>query len=381
MSGFISTIRWVLVHTSAARGKSAEFDFMLTELRRQLPIAQWYFGDDAKQWLNVDNTASLADRADKVLLLEHPWLMLEARCLERLEQVLHQGYDIAYACDSRNPSPMPAPDYSTLRGCERYVDKVEAVSYALMDSSPDALVQLGTLGGFLKKNPQRVRVSGAYAHDFSGYFGGNRSEVLPLIPANAQYFMDVGGGEGRFLSAIKEMRPTAYTQLVEIDVAAAQLAQYDHCADSVWNGDFRLFASPRKFDCISFLDMLEHVVQPELYLMHAKTLLSNTGIVLASIPNIGHWSVVADLLEGRWDYVPAGIHCITHLRFFTAQSVRDLFDRAGFGIVRIERVIMPTNPQWLAQWRMACQVINLEIDTDSLDTYAFLIVAQPLEKP
>ena len=39
------------------------------------------------------------------------------------------------------------------------------------------------------------------------------------------------------------------------------------------------------------------------------------GVVVLSVPNVGHWSVVADLLAGRWDYLPAGLVCVTHLRF------------------------------------------------------------------
>ena len=81
------------------------------------------------------------------------------------------------------------------------------------------------------------------------------------------------------------------------------------------------------------------------------------------------------MLEGRWDYVPAGIHCITHVRFFTEQSVRDLFTRAGLAIQRIERTRVPASADWLAQWRVACQATGLKMDADSLDTYAFLVVA------
>lgn len=372
----ISTIQWVLVRAPVEQRKSTEFDFALAELRRQLPpTVQWCWGEAAWDW----NTMG---KDEKVLCLEHPWLTLEARCLERLEHALHQGFDIAQACDSRHPAPMPPPDYATLRGIERYVDKVictlvHSDSDRASDGVVDALVQLGTVSGFQKENPQTVRVVGAYAHDVSGYFGGDRSEVLPLIPASAQRFLDVGGGEGRFLAAIKAMRPTAHTQLVEMDAAAAQLAQQNHQVDSVWNGDFLGFTfdkeageeAGKKFDCISFLDMLEHVVQPETCLMHAKTLLSESGVVIASIPNVGHWSVVADLLEGRWDYVPAGIHCVTHLRFFTEQSVRDLFDRAGLSILAIERTSVPCPPAWFPA------AAGLTMDAVSLDTYAFLVVA------
>ena len=367
-------IEWVIVR-SAEPSRSTEFEFAVSELRRQLPAAaSWLFGAEAEEVIHDESV----DPEALVLMLEHPWLSLERHCLDRLERALLQGFDTAEACDSRYASPMAAGGYATQRGMERFVN---AYDFHVKESEgtmghPEALVKLTTVG-VLRRRPldagKSGRVVGAFAHDVSSYFGSDRAEVLPLIPAHAKRFMDVGGGEGNFLRLIKSTRE-AQTHLVELDPDIANSALQNGKADCVWNGDFLDYRSPLKFDCISFLDMLEHVEFPDRYLSHSATLLAPGGVVLASIPNVGHWSVVADLIEGRWDYVPAGIHCVTHLRFFTEQTIRNLFDVAGFAIERVEGVLVPGPPEWIYQWQHSR---GLKVDPASLDTYAYFIIGRP----
>ena len=47
------------------------------------------------------------------------------------------------------------------------------------------------------------------------------------------------------------------------------------------------------------------------------------GRLVLSVPNVGHWAVVEDLLAGRWDYLPIGLLCYTHYRFFTRRTLAD----------------------------------------------------------
>lgn len=366
-------IDWVLVR-NATRSRATEFEFAVAELRRQLPSqARWLYGDEEVQ-RHIDGDV---DPSSLVLMLEHPWLTLEGRCLERLGAAMQQGYEVVEACDSRNPFPMRAGGYATQRGMERFVDEhpFHVEECAVAHESGAALVRLTTMATLLSLPNQAAktgRVCGAFAHDVSSYFGSDRSEVLGLIPPTAHRFLDIGGGEGNFLKLVKATR-TAETHLVELDPDIASVAVKNHCADHVWNGDFLAYQSSLRFDCVSFLDMLEHVPNPESYLCHARTLLADEGVVLASIPNVGHWSVVADLIEGRWDYVPAGVHCVTHLRFFTEKTIKDLFDRAGYEIESLDRVLVPCPMTWLEQWQ---RTDGLRADRASLDTYAYLVVGR-----
>jgi 2-polyprenyl-3-methyl-5-hydroxy-6-metoxy-1,4-benzoquinol methylase len=98
---------------------------------------------------------------------------------------------------------------------------------------------------------------------------------------------------------------------------------------------------PATFDCIIFGDILEHLLDPWETLRRYRTLLDPAGVVIASIPNIGHISVILNLIRGRWEYGERGLLDSTHLRFFTRRSMIELFQKADLEIVR-----------WAANYRL-----------------------------
>jgi 2-polyprenyl-3-methyl-5-hydroxy-6-metoxy-1,4-benzoquinol methylase len=87
------------------------------------------------------------------------------------------------------------------------------------------------------------------------------------------------------------------------------------------------------FDCITFNDVLEHMVDPARALKFAQAQLTSCGRVVASIPNVRHVSVVIPLvMRGRWDYRADGVLDRTHLRWFTKATMRELFEDNGFSV-------------------------------------------------
>jgi hypothetical protein len=122
------------------------------------------------------------------------------------------------------------------------------------------------------------------------------------------------------------------------------------------------------------LDVLEHLEDPLSGLLAARNALEPGGYLLLSVPNIGYWQIVADLLAGRFDYAPVGIQCITHLRFFTAYSLRSLLQEAGFNIVKWQDVINPPPPDW--QGLIVNTHSQYPVDTNSLATEAFHVLAR-----
>src|SRR5439155_14506700 len=94
------------------------------------------------------------------------------------------------------------------------------------------------------------------------------------------------------------------------DAAAAALAYDRVFADRLEDVGEDLAG---QFDAILFGDVLEHLEDPSDALCRVRPWLSERGVVVASVPNAGHWSILDDLLRGRFDYVPYSVLSGTHV--------------------------------------------------------------------
>ena len=95
------------------------------------------------------------------------------------------------------------------------------------------------------------------------------------------------------------------------------------------------------FDVILAADVFEHVRDPETLLAECRDHLTPDGVILASIPNIGHWYPRIRMLLGRFDYDRRGILDSTHLRFFTRASFERVARRAGMDVRRSQPIGVP----------------------------------------
>lgn len=95
-----------------------------------------------------------------------------------------------------------------------------------------------------------------------------------------------------------------------------------------------------KFDYIIFADVLEHLYNPWAVLDSVKEVLKDTGSVLISVPNIGHNSVLIDLINNKFEYREIGLLDNTHIRFFTQPTLLKMVEGAGF---KVEKFIDARN--------------------------------------
>jgi len=162
-----------------------------------------------------------------------------------------------------------------------------------------------------------------------------RQEVAVFVPPSRRV-LDVGCDWGAFGAVLVERGSEVWG--IEMDPgpaseAATRLHQVivGRFPDDVPQGE--------TFDCIVFNDVLEHMVEPASALIATRGFLAVGGCVVASIPNVRHLSVLAQLLiRGRWDYTDWGILASTHLRFFTKSTMRELFERNGYRVERQEPI-------------------------------------------
>lgn len=61
-------------------------------------------------------------------------------------------------------------------------------------------------------------------------------------------------------------------------------------------------------------------------------------MILASIPNVVHISVLAPLLTRNLTYTEYGLLDKTHIRFFTFNEILRMFLKAGYVISKVDRV-------------------------------------------
>jgi len=182
------------------------------------------------------------------------------------------------------------------------------------------------------KTDPLTRLENAYAEKQEDYFEYQRPEMFQLLPPLAKRVLDVGCGSGVFAQSLKRSFGCEVWG-IEPDLKSFEKAvlRLDHVVHGYFDDQLKLPAG--HFDCIFFNDVLEHMIDPAHALGLAKKLLSPTGKIVASIPNIAHFPTVWRLvMRGQWQYTERGILDRTHLRFFTRQSISALFTEAGFAV-------------------------------------------------
>jgi len=170
------------------------------------------------------------------------------------------------------------------------------------------------------------------------YLESARSDVAPFIPVTARSALDVGCGRGGFGRTLRAtLGPSARIVGIEPVPAQAALARSTGF-DEVFDGYFpdALGGRDERFDLISFNDVIEHILDPWAMLDQVHDRLNPGGHVLAAIPSIRYFPVLAKLVGGRWDYADGGTLDRTHVRFFTKATMIEMFERAGFEVETVK---------------------------------------------
>jgi SAM-dependent methyltransferase len=301
---------------------------------------------------------------DAVLLLGSSNVLIGRRSLAALWGLLRNG------CSEARPYRLAdvgtsAPVY-TLRGFERVEEDFLSRGPAGTPPPGSRLpVALLTPGRFENPGDEGgVGAAGIY-HEFIDYYGEVRSDVLPFLPEGAREVLEVGCGRGVTGKLIQERLGCRVTGVELNPVAAREAARHLH---RVLQGDVQTLAIEGRFDAVLAFELVEHLVETENFLTRVRQLLAPGGRAIFSIPNVGHYSIIEDLIAGRWDYLPIGLLCYTHFRFFTRHTLTDWLRRAGIERFELvpQRTELPERPE-----RFTTQ---FETDLESLSTKGFYVL-------
>ena len=175
--------------------------------------------------------------------------------------------------------------------------------------------------------------------NFSPFYSGsiryNIIDRIPEIRRAGMKILEVGCGVGGTLYAINDWNPTADLYGIEIDPGVSNFAKN---FGKVFNDNVEkiLPRGDENFDYIICGDVVEHLVNPWKALKNLQKMVKPGGHLIASIPNIMNIEVLEQVLHGRWDYKDAGILDRTHLRFFTLNSIKEMFEQADLKIEKVE---------------------------------------------
>jgi len=164
------------------------------------------------------------------------------------------------------------------------------------------------------------------------YFTVARQEMLRFLPSSCRRLLDVGCGAGAFGEMVKQKQDVEVWGVEPVSSVAARAAgKLDHVIVGSFGPQTDL--PEETFDCIVFNDVLEHMVAPQQALRYARTLLSRTGSIVASIPNVRYLPILWRLVvHGEWEYEDCGVLDRTHVRFFTRSSIIAMFRREGYAL-------------------------------------------------
>jgi GT2 family glycosyltransferase/2-polyprenyl-3-methyl-5-hydroxy-6-metoxy-1,4-benzoquinol methylase len=167
------------------------------------------------------------------------------------------------------------------------------------------------------------------------------SVLSACVPPQSRV-LDLGIGSGALGQSLRELDCTLDGVTInpqERSVAAQWYRRIDllDLDQDGWDDGF----DDGAYDVIVCADVLEHLKRPELVLRACRRLLRPQGRLLVSIPNVAYAGLIANLMQGNFEYGNEGLMDRTHLRFFTRASFQQLLAAQGWSVLRVEAIDQP----------------------------------------
>jgi len=176
------------------------------------------------------------------------------------------------------------------------------------------------------------------------YHTNPRVEIMSFLAEPPGTLLDIGCGGGATGVLVKQKFPGTRVVGIEINPSAAAHARQhlDHviCA-GIDDVDLARELPGEAISTVLLLDVLEHLYDPWRALQRIRGWLAPGTRVIASVPNIRNLATLSELAGGHFEYQPNGVLDITHVRFFTRSSLRDLFEQTGFTVQRLDPLTQP----------------------------------------
>ncbi len=206
------------------------------------------------------------------------------------------------------------------------------------------------------------------------YFSRVNRDLLALIPPDAKVVLEIGCGAGALCEAYRRVNPgVAWWGVDNNGDAVKEAKKPGRCTDvycwdvesrkdTFYDDDTGIFPSAdlARVDCFVLGDVLEHLKDPWTTLRRYVNAIAPGAQVLASIPNMQHFSAIYHLLIGEWPRADEGLFDRTHLRWFTLKSIREMFDEAGLQILEVRGIRASNDEAGWKEWLKIAATIDVE---------------------
>ena len=168
---------------------------------------------------------------------------------------------------------------------------------------------------------------------YTGYHSGTRpfpQWALPFfdyLPAKYGTLLDIGCGDGAFLAKARECGFDVYG--LDLDSNSIEAAKNKFKLNSLTASSINEFVADakqnnKKFNVITFFEVLEHQDNPSQFIDLVKSLLQSGGRVAGSVPNRTRFMAKFDRKINNGDLPPH------HFLWFSSDVLRYYLTQAGF---------------------------------------------------
>lgn len=178
-------------------------------------------------------------------------------------------------------------------------------------------------------------------YQFKDFEGSSHRILLALVErfaSNRGTLLDLGASGGHLGEALRSRFDKRIGFEFDVERIGDLAERLDHAVISDLDRVTRL---PSGMNAIVMADVLEHLRDPARALTVARRALADDGFLFISVPNIANLTIRAGLLFGVFKYRDRGILDSTHLRFYTARTIREEVEQAGFEILLTKGSAVP----------------------------------------
>lgn len=226
------------------------------------------------------------------------------------------------------------------------LSRVNGMKYAALIMRSSIMSRIMKLGIFFDPRFD-YEIANTHYTPKLGYASSHEFALNRVRPAST--VLDIGCGPG-FMS-----RELARHGVHTISLDRYIDASTRECSHKAIETDIEEFdfSDSSKVDTILLLDVIEHLVSPELFLQRVRNrYCEDAPEMVITTGNIAFLPIRLALLCGQFNYGKRGILDLTHTRLFTFASLRRLLVQSGYDVVTVSGLPAPF-PLALGHGRLA----------------------------